>query len=166
MEKSELQQWLHEEYRQWNALLAEIGHERMEQSGVNGEWSMKDIVAHLTGWQRHLNNRLTAAARGEPKPAPPWPADLKEEDDINAWIYESSHRQSSRELLEEMDQVMQELFTVVDQLPDDVRIEHIEPAFYLVWLDNKRYLASEFFNHFHDDHEPDVRAWLSRVVEQ
>jgi hypothetical protein len=31
-----------------------------------------------------------------------------------------------------------------------------------VWVDNERFVASEFFNHFHDDHEPDVRAWLER----
>jgi hypothetical protein len=26
--------------------------------------------------------------------------------------------------------------------------------------------ASEFFNHFHDDHEPDVRAWFARQEKQ
>jgi hypothetical protein len=32
-----------------------------------------------------------------------------------------------------------------------------------VWLDNKRFPVGEFFDHFLDDHEPDVRAWLARV---
>ena len=37
---------------------------------------------------------------------------------------------------------------------------------YLVWVDGERFLTGEFFNHFHDDHEPDVRAWLARVEKQ
>jgi hypothetical protein len=50
MSKSELLSWLQEEYRQWGALLDQIGPARMEQAGVNGDWAMKDIIAHLTGW--------------------------------------------------------------------------------------------------------------------
>jgi hypothetical protein len=28
---------------------------------------------------------------------------------------------------------------------------------------DERYVAGEFFYHFHDDHEPDVLAWLERI---
>jgi hypothetical protein len=54
MKKSELLNWLQEEYQQWELLLVAIGQKRMNQSGVSGEWSMRDIVAHLTGWQQRL----------------------------------------------------------------------------------------------------------------
>jgi hypothetical protein len=30
-----------------------------------------------------------------------------------------------------------------------------------VWLGDKRFPAGEFFAHFHDDHEPDICAWLN-----
>ena len=162
MKKSELLQWLQEKYQQWEALLEEIGPTRMDQPGVNGDWSMKDIVAHLTGWNRWLVARLQAAGRGEAEPPPPWPAHLQTDDEINEWIYQSYHRRSVREIIDETRQVFQELFAVIAALPDDVRIDHIEPAYYLVWVDGKRFPASEFFDHFHDDHEPDVRAWLAR----
>ncbi len=49
MKKSELLNWLQTEYRQWQVFLDQIGTTRMDQPGVNGHWSMKDIVAHLTG---------------------------------------------------------------------------------------------------------------------
>jgi len=42
----------------------------------------------------------------------------------------------------------------------------IEPAYYLVWVDDKRFPSGEFFDHFHDDHEPDVRARLAREENQ
>ena len=89
MKKSELLNWLREEYQQWEALLDQIGPTRMDQPDVAGHWSIKDIVAHPTGWQPRLIARLQAAQRSEPEPPPPWPAYLQTEDEINAWNYES-----------------------------------------------------------------------------
>ena len=163
MTKSELLNWLREQYRQWEAFLELIGTARMDQRGVAGQWSMKDIVAHLTGWNRWLVARLQAAQRVEPELLPPWPAHLQDEDDINAWIYESNRGRSVSEVLFESDQIFHQLLAVIESLPDDIRIE---PAWRLVWLGDRRFPAGEFFDHFHDDHEPDIRAWLAREEKQ
>jgi hypothetical protein len=167
--KSELLNWLQEEYQQWEAFLDQISPACMEQPGVNGDWSMKDIVAHLTGWQAGQVTRVQAAARGEPEPPPPWPAHLQTDDEVNAWIYESKHGRSLREVMHESRQVFQQLFAIIEGLPEDVRIEVLhegERVFYLVWLGDQRFPVGEFFYHFHDDHEPDIRAWLARVEQQ
>lgn len=152
--KSELLHRLQAEYLQWEALLDEIGPARMDQPGVNGEWSMKDIVAHLTVWNHWLVARMQVAQHGEPEPPPPWPSHLKSEDEINAWIYESNCGRTMRAVLDESHQGIQQLLTVIEGLPDDVRIDYIEPKFHLVWMGDER---------FHDDHEPHVRAWLALV---
>jgi hypothetical protein len=55
MNKSELLNWLQQQNRQWEAFLDQIGEERMDQGGVAGDWSIKDIIAHLAVWQRGLN---------------------------------------------------------------------------------------------------------------
>jgi hypothetical protein len=163
MKKSELLHWLQEEYRQWEAFLDQIGPARMDQPGVAGHWSIKDIVAHLAGWQPRLITRLQAAQRGEPEPPPPWPAHLQTEDEINSWIYESNQGRSVHEVLDESHQVFQQFLAVIEGLPDEVRIES---EWRLVWLGDKRFSVSEFFDHFHDDHESDMRAWLARVEKQ
>ena len=163
MNKSDLLDWLQEEYQQWEALLDQVGPARMDQPGVNGDWSMKDIIAHLTGWNRWLVARLQAAQRSEPEPPPPWPAHLQTDDKINAWIYESNRGRPVGVLLDETQQVFQQLLAVIEGLPDEVRIERIEPAYHLVWVGGQRFPAGEFFDHFHDDHEPDIRAWLARA---
>jgi hypothetical protein len=163
VKKTELLNWLREENEKWEALLDEIGPARMDLPGVNGQWSMKDMVAHLTGWQPRLIADMQAAQRGEPEPPPPWPTHLQTEDEINAWIYESNRERSVREVLDESRQVFQQLLAVIEGLPDDVRIE---PEWHLVWLNGKRFSASEFFDHFRDDHEPDVLAWLTRTETQ
>ncbi len=49
MNKAEFLRALDEENRQWEALLASIGENRMEQPGVAGHWSIKDIVAQAYG---------------------------------------------------------------------------------------------------------------------
>jgi hypothetical protein len=162
MEKSEILLWLQEENRQWEALLDQIGPARMDLSGVNGDWTMKDMVAHQTGWNVWQVDRLKAVLRGEPEPAPPWPANLQTDDEINAWIYDSYRGRSVQEVLDETRRLLRQLMTIVEELPEGVRIEHLEPAFYLVWVGGERYVVSEFFNHYHDDHEPDVRAWMER----
>jgi len=163
MKKSELLNWLREEYQQWEAFLDQIGEERMDQGGVAGDWSIKDIVAHLTGWQPRLTARLQAAQRSEGEPPPPWPAHLQTDDEINAWIYEANRGRSVQEILDESRQVFQQFLAVIEGLPDDILIE---PAYHIVQLGGQRFSASEFFDHFHDDHEPDMRAWLARVEKQ
>ena len=169
MNKSELLGWLQEEYQQWEALLDQIGLARMDQPGVNGDWSMKDIVAHLTGWQPRLTAHIQAAQRGEPEPPPPWPVHLQTEDEINALIYESNRGRSVREVLDESHQVFQQFLAVVEGLPEDIQIDSVHQrgrVYFVVCLDDKRFAPGEFFDHFHDDHEPDVRAWLARAEKQ
>jgi hypothetical protein len=163
MNKSELLNSLQEDDQRWAALLGRIGPARMDQPGVNGDWSMKDMVAHLTGWQIRMVDGFAAALRGEPEPLPPWPAHLQNEDEINAWIYESKRDRSVNEVLDEAHQLLQRLLAVVAALPDEVVIE---PEWRLVCLSDKRFPAGEFFDHFHDEHEADVNAWLARVEKQ
>jgi hypothetical protein len=157
MKKSELLNSLQAMQQQWELLLDQVGPTRMDHPGVNGDWSMTDMVAHLTEWNRYLVARLDAAQRGEPEPPPHWPAHVQTEDEVNAWIYETNRGRPADEILDESRQLFRQLLAVIERLPDDVRIDE---AYHLVWLDGKYYPASEFFDHFRDDHEPDVRAWL------
>jgi hypothetical protein len=160
MKKSDLLNGLQAEYQQWAALLDQIGPARMDQAGVTGHWSIKDIVAHLTGWRRRTVARLQAAQRREPDAPPPWPAHLHTDDEINAWIYEANHGRSVREVLDESAQVFQELLAAIEGLPDEVLIDAQR---HLPWLDGQPFSAGGIFAHFHDEHEPDMRAWLARV---
>jgi hypothetical protein len=165
MQKSELLTWLKDENQKWEAFLDQIGPARMEQPGVAGNWSIKDIIAHLTGWQPRLMANIQAAQRGEPEPPPPWPAELKNEDDINAWIYAANRGRSLQDVRDESRRVFEQYLAVIAGLPDEVRIELLTlqgRVYHLVWLGEQRFPAGEFFYHFHQDHEPDMRAWVAR----
>ena len=166
MNKSGLLNWLQEEYEQWGALLEQVGPAHMDEPGVNGQWSMKDLVAHHTGWNRRLLASFQAAQWGEPEPPPPWPAHFQDEDEINAWIYETHRGLSVRQVLDETHQVFQNLFAAVNKLPENVQIDTVNKGghdYYLVCLGDQRVEAGEFFDHYHDQHERDVQAWLERI---
>jgi hypothetical protein len=162
MNKAELMRGLQEEYQTWQALLDQIGPARMDQPGVAGPWSIKDIVAHLTGWRRRTVDRLQAAQRGQPEPPPPWPAHLQTDDEINAWIYQSRQGHSLRAVLDESHQLFQQLLAAIDGLPQETLAD--ESRF--PWMEGHPFTAAEFFAHFHEEHEPDMRAWLARVEKQ
>ena len=167
MDKSELQNWVHESYGKWEVFLDQFGTERMDEPGVAGPWSMKDIVAHLTGWSAwNVITRLQATLRGEPEPTPPWPADLQNDDEINAWLYERSHERSVNEILADTQALFQQLFTILADLPADTRVETIRMPdgreFYLLWVGDSRFPICEFFDHFRDDHEQGIRSWLAQ----
>jgi hypothetical protein len=165
MDKSELQNWLHESYAKWEAFLDQIGIARMDEPDVAGHWSVKDIIVHLTGWDRYVVARLQAARRGEPEPPPPWSADLQNDDEINAWLYEHNHGRSVNEILADTRELFQQIFTILVDLPADTRVETIHTSdgreFYLLWIGDKRLPICEFFDHFRDDHEQEIRAWLA-----
>jgi ribosomal protein L31 len=164
MDKSQLLSWLHEEHQRWQTLLDQVGLERMDRPGIHGRWSMKDLTAHLATWNQRLVENMQAAQRAAPEPPPPWPTHLREEDDINTWIYAAHHERAPQEVLAYSEQVFQQLFQVIVDLPLDVQVDVIQEShpFYLVRVGEKRFLAGEFFDHFHDDHEQDIRLWLAQ----
>lgn len=161
MNKNDVLIWL-DEHTKFQRLLDKVGPERMDKPGVNGEWSMKDIVAHMTGWQHRMVNEVEAASKGKPKPPLPWGSNLESEDATNEWIYDRYKGRSVEEVLEETEALYQKLVGLIRGLPEDVRIEFREPRYYLIWLGDERYPVGEFFDHLDDDHMPDVRAWLER----
>ncbi len=56
----------------WEDLLAEVGETRWEQPGVEGDWSIKDLIAHLTYFESWTAEVIGMRERGEPVPASPY----------------------------------------------------------------------------------------------
>jgi hypothetical protein len=157
--KARLLHDLGDEQAQWEALLQDIGEDHMTQPGVAGEWSIKDIVGHLTGWRRRTVARFQAELRHEALPPPPWPQQLQEDDDINAWIYAANRDRPLADVLSDSRDVFQQLVETLDDFPE---ADLIDPARF-PWLGGEAPTAAALFGHFHEEHEPDMRAWLGRV---
>jgi hypothetical protein len=158
MRRADLLSELKSENEAWEDLLADIGEDRMEEPGAAGAWSIKDIVAHLAAWRRRTVGRLEAVANGQPEPAPSWPAELHEDDEINAWFHARDRDKSVRDVLAESRGVFQQLVSAVAKLPEAALSD---PARF-PWMEGAPLSGAALFGHFHDEHEADMRAWLSR----
>jgi hypothetical protein len=120
LSKTQLLTELHHEQTAWEALLDEIGEAHMTQPEVAGGWSIKDIVAHLTGWRRRTVLRLRAALDPMVDMTPPWPAELNGDDDvdeINDWIYKTNRDRPLADVLNDSREVFQQLVAAIDALP-------------------------------------------------
>src|SRR5436309_13694248 len=54
MDKATFIEGLRNERAGWEALLAQVGEERMLEPGAAGAWSVKDIIAHVMWCEREM----------------------------------------------------------------------------------------------------------------
>ena len=158
--KHQLVEIVDEERTDWEALLADVDPIRMDEPGVNGAWSFRDVAAHLLAWRDGGIRLLEAEARGEPEPPTPWPAALTADDDINAWLYERDLELTADLVLDAYAETFVRLRTVVLALPDDA----LSDPDYFLWMGGQSVAESmldrSWFDHLHVEHEPQIRRWL------
>jgi len=68
--KTELLSESRKEHQALDEILASLSMDEMLQNGVAGEWTVKDLLAHLYEWEQMVLMWLAAGERGE-KPAVP-----------------------------------------------------------------------------------------------
>lgn len=149
----------------WRAWLDEIGTERMERPGAMGDWTFKDLTAHISAYRERFINRLAAGPHGTPTPV--WPPHLDDPatggslDAVNAWIHAQHQHRPLAEVLAEADASFDRLADAFRHLSD---ADLTTPGRF-AWAPSGRSLGDlirgQLFSHVHDAHEPDVRAWLA-----
>jgi hypothetical protein len=158
--KHQIVEVIDEERTEWEALLADVDPGCMEEPGVVGQWSFRDVTAHLLAWRDGGTRLLEAEARGEPEPPAPWPADLTGDDEINAWLYERDRNIPVDDVLELYADTFARLSAVVLALPDDA----LTNPNYFAWMDGQSVAESmldrSWFDHLHVEHEPQIRSWI------
>lgn len=63
---AQLQARLEQSYARIHQAVERLDVAQLEQPGVQNEWSVKDILAHLTFWQQRMNEVLAALLNGQP----------------------------------------------------------------------------------------------------
>ena len=141
-----------------DALLAEIPTQWMVEPGAAGDWSVKDVVAHLTYHDRWLADRLHEQLRGERYQ--PGELDFMEFDQRNERIY-----RQYRDL--PLDQVLAESRSSFQRLLEGV---HAHAEAFLIEPQTfegapgpvvvAEMLRSEVYDHY-AAHLPSIRTWLA-----
>lgn len=159
MDKSSLLHEMSNGYTALEDILAPLDQAQMTTPGVNGDWSIKDILAHLNAWQDYTVIRLQAAARNE-EPAVHGPADDEETDKMNARFYEEN---KSRPL----DEVLADFRTTYRQIEEGVQALNSEDLFEpkrFTWMkDNALWelVAGNTYEHY-QEHIQSIQEWLNK----
>jgi hypothetical protein len=148
---------LRTERAQWQALLARVGPDRMEQPGVEGEWSMKELVAHLTWYERAVLDGARQVFSTGTFTRPQRDGDTM--DERNARIAAESRARPLADVLAEADAVFGHLLSLIESIPDDLLNDASRlglPDDVPPWLR----VANNSYAHYRQ-HAEAVRKWLA-----
>lgn len=87
--------------------------------GVQGEWSVKDILVHLSAWEKYLLDRLGYVMTGQP---PQYPV-MTSWDDVhrfNAQVYEENQDRPLTSVVIEFRSLYRGAMTVLEALDDEL----------------------------------------------
>src|SRR5579875_1664108 len=147
-------------YTTLQTALALLNQEQMTTPGVTGDWSLKDILAHLAAWQRYLLIHLQAAIRNE-EPADKGFTGDGDTDTMNARFYEQNK-------VRPLDDVQADFRTTYRQVVDAVQALSDEDLFdpqRFAWMKGNAlwvFVAGNTYEHY-QEHLQSIQEWLSKA---
>jgi uncharacterized protein (TIGR03083 family) len=145
---------LRRERAAWEALLAQVPPQRLAEPGVDGDWSVKDVVAHIAFFEWEMVRLLETRSLAGASDLWGLPTDAR-----NAAIYQQVRDRPLDAVLANSKQAYVRLLTAVGGLPDSAlrdptAFEGMPPDW--VPLD---IIAQNSTEHY-AAHAQDIRAWL------
>jgi hypothetical protein len=101
----------------FNESYAGISEREMIEPGVVEEWSVKDILAHVTTWEEEALQNLPLILAG--KPTPRYSQRYGGIDAFNARMTEEKRDLSLAEVLRQLDETHRRLIAYVETVPED-----------------------------------------------
>ena len=90
----------------------------MVKAPAAGEWSVKDILAHIAFWEQFFLQRYRAGLRGEKQVMPEW-SKSGVLDDINKEVYERNLKRTLSDVKKEFHTSYKLIFDAVEQIPEE-----------------------------------------------
>lgn len=138
----------------WEALIGKIDPQRMTLPGVSGEWSLKDVIAHITWHENEMVGMIKAHALEG--------SDLWNliTDERNAIIHEEYRDRSLTSVLDESSQIHQQLMELLPTLSEEdlTNPENFSgmPPDWQPWT----IIADNTYEHY-QHHIADIERWLA-----
>jgi len=134
------------QYRAFHEAIHGLNEEHLNEVWL-GTWSIRDIIAHISGWQQEMTPALERLARGER----PISAGVSY-DDVDVWNARFASARRGREVTDvllELDRTHERFMHAAAQVPDD-RYVPDKTAWKIVDLNGA---------HHYREHGDEIRAW-------
>jgi hypothetical protein len=152
--KQELLDSIHVERSKLNKALQGLSEAQQLQPGACGDWSVKDILAHLIDWEQRCLHWYHTGQQGEvPKP-PDENFNWRELPALNNAIYEKYRDWSWIEIHNAYENSFQETLQILQQMTE----EELFTADYYPWTGNS--LLRDYFNSCTASHY----RWASKLI--
>ena len=158
MDKAQLLAEMNSKYAELESLLASLNEQQMTTPGVSGDWSIKDILAHITTWQQSMLERLQAVARNV-TPAFYGPDNDEEMDRMNARFYQENKARPLSEVLSNFSTSHRQVVEMVQTLQDE---DLFDPNRF-TWRRGSPLwdlVAGDTYEHY-DEHMQSIQQWLA-----
>lgn len=136
----------------WQGLTDE---QMLQRPGPQPDWSVKDLIAHVTWWEQFMVKRVRKWAAGQDVEP------VTDEDRINHYVWDALHEQPLARVLAEWQTSLPMIEALIDgldeaamneigrfKMPDDMRL--LDP------------IIGNTFGHY-AQHSADLRAYVQRV---
>jgi hypothetical protein len=154
--KAELLNRIQTGYDQFEAILAPLSEAQMTTPSVNGPWSVKDNLAHLTVWQKYLLSQLEGILANQKPPV--FMPGLSDEDEINARIYQENKDRPLAEVQTAFRASYQRVLTAVQALSEEA-LNAPSP-----WSDTGNpiwpFIVGNSYGHY-EEHGGIIQRWLA-----
>lgn len=160
MDKTTLLNTIQAERVQFEALIAPLGEAQLSSPTLEGEWSVKDIMAHVAAWEMICARWLEEFLRGE-TPRPSERLDMESNDRI----YHEYRDRSLAEVRQLFDTAYQRFLRQVNLLTAAYSEEDLNAAHRFAWTESWPDLsliaaiADNSYEHY-QDHGEQIRRWL------
>ena len=158
MDKSRLLNYIRIGNSNIEQIFAALNDAQLSQPGAEGEWSVKDTIAHIAYWQQREADFLNNARGGgsDRHYDPDYNVDA-----INAWIHVNSRGLSAHDIMAEYRKSYQELIDEIGRLSQS----DLDEMTKYPWTENDTLwntLAEETYKHVAEHLKP-IRAWMEVV---
>jgi hypothetical protein len=159
MTKNTLLEQIHAERRQLEETLGRISREEMLLPGASGEWTVKDVLAHISAWERRMIQWVQSHLKHENPDIPlPWDVDR-----MNAETQARDKEKPLADVLDEFEGSYKDSLALVEGLSEE-QLETIYPD---TWPMDALWIGiAANMNWHYKEHNDLIRKWLeSREAE-
>jgi len=157
MTKAQLLELLRTKRAEWDATIASVPPSRMTETGVAGQWSVKDIIAHITHYESWYGDRMDEQLHGIAYV--PTEFDFMDFDQRNEIMYQKSKDTPLQDVLRESKQAFEKLIAGAEAHTEAFLIEpqkfgDAPPV--IIW----QMLRGDVYEHY-GHHIESIKSWLS-----